>query len=323
MYYFIVNEHGGSGKSASSSLWDEIKSALQAKGVRYKAFVPQYAGHATVLARQISEEADDDIRIVIVGGDGTINEVINGILSFERVKLGLIPSGSGNDFARGLGIPRHNAEKALDMILESESGTPVDLGFVKTGEKQRLFAISAGFGLDAIVCTQSNTSKIKTALNKIKMGNMSYALLTVINLFKMKTRNVKISFDGGALESFDKLIFAAAMNLKAEGGGVPMSPNAKVNDGKLSFCLAAGVPKVKTFFLFPMLLAGKHARFKGFTLRDCKTADIYSQTPEILHTDGEHAATDSKIHIECLEKKLRVLLRLPTKKRKIKSCAKK
>lgn len=306
MYYFIVNEHGGSGKAANC--WDTVESILKQKKIAYEVFVPQEQGHATFIARQISEKEDNDIRLVVVGGDGTVNEVLNGISSFERVKFGLIPTGSGNDFSRGLNIPRHNPAKALDMILNSPGNKSIDLGVVEADGKRRLFGISSGFALDAIVGTSINTSKIKIVMNKLHMSKMSYGVLTVFTLFKMRTYQVRLSFDGEPLKEFSKMIFIATMNFPWEGGGVPMAPNAKGDDGLLSVCVAHGIPKWRTFLLFPFLIFAKHTNKKGFYIRNCRTLDIFSSIKSICHTDGELVGNVERIHYECLPSKLKVLV---------------
>lgn len=306
MYYFIVNEHGGSGKAAKC--WNIIKNALNKKNIDYKYYVPEAVSHATELAKRISEFEDDDIRLVVVGGDGTVNEVLNGISDFERVKFGFIPTGSGNDFGRGLRLPRHNPLKALNIILDSTGDKSIDLGMVENNGKRKYFAISSGFGLNALVGTSVNTSKIKIVMNKLHLSKMSYGLLTLKYLFTMKTQNVDLSFDGEPLIAFSDLIFIAVMNFKAEGGGVPMAPSASENDGLLSICVASGIPRWRTFFVFPFLVAGKHGNKKGFTLKNCKTLDVYSKTPSVCHTDGELFGNEVKLHYECLPSKLKVLI---------------
>lgn len=306
MYYFIVNEYGGSGQAVDT--WRRVQGILDGRGVKYRKFVPETKGYAAVLAEQISESEDDDIRLVVVGGDGTINEVLNGIRSFERVKFMVIPTGSGNDFSRGLGLPLKQPEKVLEMILKSSGTRTIDLGMVQSGGRQRVFGISSGFGLDAIVGTSLNSSKIKVVMNKLRLNSLSYALLTVKTLFSMSTSTFKISFDGGPLQEFDRTIFLAAMNFPREGGGVPMSPHARADDGKLSFTLAGRIPKWKCFLAFPFLLAGRQDKIKGFYMKDARSADVFSSMPTTSHTDGELFGNVSKIHYECLASKLKILL---------------
>ncbi|MCR4823687.1 MAG: diacylglycerol kinase family lipid kinase [Treponema sp.] len=308
MYHFIVNIHGGSGKAFLK--WNKIRELLKAKKVEFKTHVPQRVGHAMQLAKDISELDEADIKIIVVGGDGTINEVLNGITDFSKVKLGLIPTGSGNDFTRGLKLPRHNFKKALDIILNSKADKKIDLGrsTVLSSNDSRIFGISSGFGLDAIVGTGINEAKIKKILNWLHLGKLSYAFLTIQTLFTMKTYSVSVKFDDEQPINFDKLIFLAAMNFKAEGGGVPMAPKAKGDDGLLSVCIAAGVPKILTFFKFPLLCLGLHGKSKGFYLRNCRSLEIKSTSKSILHTDGELVGSVDWVKFEILPQKLTMLV---------------
>lgn len=308
MYHFIVNVHGGSGKAFLK--WNKIRALLRAGKIEFKVHVPQRVGHAAQIARDISSLPDDEIKIVVVGGDGTINEVLNGITDFSRVKLGLIPTGSGNDFTRGMKLPRHNQKKALDIILNSKGDKKIDLGrstVLSTGDS-RIFGISSGFGLDAIVGTGINESKIKKILNWIHLGKLSYAFLTIQTLFTMRTYSVSLKFDDEDPLFFNKLIFLAAMNFKAEGGGVPMAPKARGDDGELSVCMAAGVPKILTFLLFPLLCMGLHSHSKGFYLRNCRSLVLESDSKSILHTDGELVGNVDKVKFEVLPQKLTMLV---------------
>ena len=113
MYYFIVNERGGSGKALKT--WKKVRKALDEKNVTYDVLTTSLETTATILARNVSS-LDGEINLVVVGGDGTVNEVLNGIGDFEKVRLGVIPTGSGNDFARGLGLPLPPLPRSFSLI---------------------------------------------------------------------------------------------------------------------------------------------------------------------------------------------------------------
>ena len=185
MLCFIVNEHSRSGKGAK--IWKEAEAVLKKKNIAYESYVTQYEGHAFSLAHDICECGADDIQLVVVGGDGTANEVINGMTHFEKVRFGVIPTGSGNDLARGLGITGTPTE-VIGHILNCREDYVMDLGQVSWNgcEKPRLFAISAGAGLDALVCKKALKSKVKDALNKLHLGKLTYLFLTVQSLFTMQ-----------------------------------------------------------------------------------------------------------------------------------------
>ncbi len=309
MYYFIVNLHGRSGKA--KKIWDTVEATLKENEIAYKASNTEDGNSATSLARRICELESGTVNLVVVGGDGTVNEVINGIREedFPRIRFGVIPTGSGNDFARGLDIPRHNPRKALMRILNATGGKKLDLGLTRTpNNPRRLFAISSGIGFDAIVGVRAGNSKLKKVLNALHLGKFVYLIYTVSTLLTMPSGYYKVTFDDGEILEFNKLIFMACMNLTAEGGGVPMNPLARSDDGKLSICLAYNISNLKAFLMFPFLVLGKHGNKKGFLLKDCTAVDIYGKKPTTVHTDGEDGGEVSTAHFECLKGKLTMLV---------------
>ena len=311
MLYVIVNQTSRTGRGAQ--VWEKVQEVLKEKNVQYEAFVTEYEEHACALAREISAKEDPDICIVVVGGDGTMNEVINGILDFDRVRFGMIPAGSGNDFGRGLGIQRNTLEN-VNRILEgvnkgSSYYKEVDLGKVSwdEGAHSRLFGISCGVGMDAIVCKKALHSKLKSFLNKLHLGKLTYVLLTIQTLFSMDTGDLEVWFDNEK-QSFHKLIFMAAMNLSAEGGGVPMAPNATPYDGMLSISSASGIPKWRTFFCLPVLVAAKHEKIKGFHVKNSAVTKVHISKPFVLHADGEYCGDVTDAEFLCEAKKLHMIL---------------
>ena len=317
MFYFIVNNAGGSGNARKT--WRTVVQLMKKKGIGYKAFNTEYPGHATDLAKKISDLQDSDKRVIVVGGDGTINEVLNGIKDFDRIKLGVIPTGSGNDFARGLDIPKDTKE-ALEIILSSIGEKRIDIGRVRADNgSDRLFAISSGIGLDAIVCKKVDASVRKKLLNKLHLGSLSYVLMTIQTLFVMKEYNVHVRVHKenkpevpDIIENYSvdycDLIFLSGMNCRAEGGGVPMAPDAKVDDGLLSICVANGIPKWRAFFMLAILMKGKHKGHKGISLYNAEKLDFSADEPMVLHADGEYLGDVRKITMECLHNKLKMLI---------------
>lgn len=309
MLYFIVNETSRSGKTRQ--IWKDIQQSLIKADVSYKYMITQGRDHATKLASEISQRPEDNICIVVIGGDGTMNEVINGIADFDKVRFGIIPTGSGNDFGGGLDLPK-SPEENLQRIISSykageDSYRAVDIGLVRWGQNQKkLFGISSGIGLDAIVCKKALSSKLKNVLNKLGLGSLTYVLLTIITLFSMKTADFEISYDNNK-STLKKTIFAAAMNLRAEGGGVPMAPDATPYDGKLSISSASGIPKWITFLCLPFLVAGKHTHIKGFNLVSCREASIHSSQKMTLHADGEYVADVTDLTFGIYPQKLRLM----------------
>ena len=169
MIHFIVNEHSRSGKGVR--VWRQIEALLKKEEEPYRIWRTEYVGHATKLAKEISNLDEKEIKLVVVGGDGTINEVVNGIADFGKIRFGIIPTGSGNDCARGLGISG-KPEELLLRILESNGTQSIDLGKVSWKENDRInsrvFMISSGVGMDALVCKKAMTSRIKKVLKFVR-----------------------------------------------------------------------------------------------------------------------------------------------------------
>ena len=299
MYHFIVNLNSRTGKARK--IWEELREELDRREVMYALHETQYAGHAIEISRKLVKHAANPIKVIVLGGDGTFNEVINGARDHEKLELGYIPTGSGNDLARGLGLPASPLEN-LNRILESKEYMRMDLGCLSwdDGESKKYFAVSTGVGVDADVCRRVLHSNLKKILNKIGLGKLTYAILTVQTLFEMPPMNAHIIADGVDYGILDRVTFIAIMNHKCEGGGVPMSPVADAADGKLSMCCIHGLKKVPALFTFPTLLSGKHMTNKAFLGPDFKEADIVLKTPNLWHTDGEICSYNTVMHIECL-----------------------
>lgn len=298
-YSFIVNSKARTGKGIH--IWNRLENILKEKNVSYDVYLTEYAGHAKILAQELTSGQNESV-IVIVGGDGTVNEVLNGISDFSKVKFGYLPIGSANDLALGLGIKNIPVEDLLIQMLEGKfSSFQMDLGRATDSMgHQTYFAISSGIGIDAEVCKAALTSKLKKFLNAIKLGGLTYKLLTLHKLFTMPHVNCKITLDDKDAISIRQGIFAVGMNQPVEGGGVPMAPDAVCTDGKLTLCCVYGYSKLGAFVALPALLAGKQTGKKGFWIENFKKAEIELESEMVLHADGEYCGEHKHVTLECL-----------------------
>jgi len=195
----IVNNGAGTGRA--HRVWNETQCLLRGYKIKYEAHMTRYEGHAAKLAEQISRvKGEEPVYLLVVGGDGTINEVLNGITDFDKVRFGVIPTGSGNDFGRNLKLPKTPKESLREIcacIRKDQRGEAlyrIDLGQVSWEgcEKPRIFGISSGLGLDALVCKKALHSRLKQVLNRFHLGKLTYLALTVQSLFTMETANAKL-----------------------------------------------------------------------------------------------------------------------------------
>lgn len=306
--FFIVNERSSSGNA--KKLWKKIKTRLDDENVEYQFFISERKGHSIEIARKLTLELSEKVILAVIGGDGTVNEAINGVQDFENVVLAPIKAGSGNDFCRNV-YENNGIDARLDSILNFDGNfKSIDIGeidFEIDGEsKKRLFAVSSGFGIDAEICKRVNESRLKAVLNKIKLGSLAFLIVTIKSVVKMKTFKISAKTDSGEF-SVDNAVFQAVMNLQSEGGGVYMRPDANAGDGILSSLSFAFKNVKNTFENLPKLLKRRHLENSDFLLNDFQSAEISLDTKVVFHCDGEFIGNLDKASYKCRKLMLKVV----------------
>lgn len=305
MYTFIVNPASRSGRA--SRIWTKIETILKEQNILYKVYFTSFAGHGTAIAQNLTENFSSRLTLIVVGGDGTVNEVLNGLNHLDQIVLGYIPTGSGNDFAKGLKLPS-DPQKALELILSPNGYRTVDIGVLHYADdsimKTRRFAVSTGIGFDAAICHQALISKLKVLLNRIHLGKLSYAGISLHELALHTPQQCRLSFANGTEVTFKKLHFAAVMNQPFEGGGFQFCPNAQNDDQLLDLCVIHDVSKVKLLFLMAIGLFGWHTHCKGVHTFRCRQVQIRTAAPMPVHADGESAFLQKELFVTCEKQKL-------------------
>ena len=291
------------------SIWKRAEAILKEREVSYEARFTEYTGHAKKLAEQIAN-LSRPCTLGVLGGDGTLNEVINGLAEtdFSHITLGYLPTGSGNDFARALNLSC-DVEKCMDAILSPSQCTAVDIGLAHTQESSRYFLVSSGIGYDADICRKVMVSPLKKAMNKIHLGKLTYVLIALKLLILYKACPVSVRMDKKETASLSKFFFITGMNMPYEGGGVKFCPKADFQDNLLDICMIGNLSKLKILALFPTAFAGKHGRFQGVTLTSCKRIDISSKSPLPIHCDGESLGVADHLTLQSTGKQINVILK--------------
>ncbi len=307
MYHFIINPKSSSGRGIRH--WWKVKNELDKQQISYTAVFTKYMGHAIELTRQICSENEGIKNIVVLGGDGTVNEVINGISDFKEVLLGYVPSGSSNDFARSLKIPKDPLQ-ALFNILKPVKFKYLDYGIVNfyDGTPPRKFVCNSGIGYDANVCNEVQSSPLKKRLNRIGAGKFVYFVIAFKQLITLKPVDATITVDGNKKGTYKKVLLVSSMIHKYAGGGLVMAPNANPCDGKLSVCLVHGLSKAKALLLLPTIISGKHVNFKGVDTFDCIEIEVKIDRDTSVHTEGEVPSVCSHIKVNCVKEQIRMIL---------------
>ncbi len=304
MLHIIVNPTSNSGNGAK--ILKKAEKTLQQEGVSCKLHKTSPDISATEIAKQITcDEAEHTI--AVIGGDGTLNEVINGIRDYSKVTLGFIPSGTGGDFARDLGLS-NNPVAALDSILHPSEFKMMDIGHLENKELSKNFAVSCGIGFDASVALATSRSTLKNYLSKIKLASLSYVLIAIQKILRAKKNGCTMILDDTKEIHYDNFFFVSPMIHRFEGGGFMFCPDAECDDGLLDICVAGDIRKFRVFYIIPAAYMGRHTRFKGIDLYRAKKIRIISDKPLEIHTDGEYAGFQDEMTVSLCSKKIRVIV---------------
>lgn len=305
MLNFIINPTSSSGNA--EKIWQKVSKILAKKMITYNAHLTKGPGSATDFARQICA-GEETPTIVVIGGDGTVNEVLSGISDFSKVIFGYIPAGSANDLARDLKL-NSDTDDALSAVLEPKEYIMLDVGNVKAGEDERNFAVSCGIGYDASICHEALNSTIKDTLNRFHLGSLTYVVIALKQLIKAPRLSCTITLDDGNSFKFTKFLFACVMNTRFEGGGIMFCPNAKYDDGILDVCCAHNIMKPKVLRILPTAYKGEHIRFKGIEQYRAKKVVVTSSSPACVHADGESVGIHSEMVVTLNKGQLKMIYR--------------
>lgn len=229
----LLNPHAGVGRGARDR--KKIEALLNAKNISYQIVVSEYPKHAMLLIQEKIGQGYQNI--IIAGGDGTLNEVVNGVYTQEfllpdKITIGMLPVGTGNDWIKTFGIPL-NYKKALDIILERKI-IQQDIGrIIKQNKKEvdvRYFANMAGFGFDALVAKKANKLK-----DKGRSGLLVYLYSLITSYVQYKTIKMHIKVDDG---DFNAEVFSCSIGIGIyNGGGMMQAPGAIPNNGEFQVTL--------------------------------------------------------------------------------------
>ncbi|MBF8281896.1 MAG: DAGKc protein [Anaerolineales bacterium] len=266
-------DRGRSGQQASDlrAMVDEMGGA-DWQGTEYPA-------HATEIAAQAALQGYQTI--VALGGDGTVHEIVNGLMKIEaahRPRLGIVPMGSGNDFAGGAGI-QMNQQEAMRRVF---TGTPkpVDVARIQDGTgRTEYFDNTLGIGFDAAI-------NIRSRSIQSLQGFMMYLTATLLTIARdFAAPHMKVTYDGGTLD--EPLMMITVGNGPREGGGFLTTPESKMDDGLLDFVYIRPVSKVRMLQLVPKVMNGTHVKEKEVKIAQTTKLVVDADRALPIHADGE------------------------------------
>lgn len=279
---FIVNPIAGKGRTREAI--PLIERFCKSRNIQYKIHETACAGDATSIVRRESQKGYSGV--VSVGGDGTLLEVANGLIG-SSLPVGIIPLGSGNDFARAINVPSgfDHIEDALKIIAE-HSASEVDL--VSYNGSVYLNIASIGFDADII----RDLHKVRRFIK----GSATYPVSVFLKFLTYKPKNVTLIIDGAKIKT--RSFLTAICNGICYGGGMKVNPNGSVIDGFLDIIHIHPVPRYKIPLLLLKFMRGEHLNFPFVTTYRCKEIEILSEEPLAVNVDGEcKTTTPVKFHM--------------------------
>jgi diacylglycerol kinase (ATP) len=272
-----------------------IRTKFESLGIQIEFKPTTHPGHGSDLVAYTDLSGFDGL--IAAGGDGTLFEVLNGLYRHPksaRIPLGLLPIGTGNAFARDLGLKPAAWSDAIDL-LQRQRTREVDVGYVKSADKSFYFLniVGMGFTVDAG----------KTAQKLKFFGNTAYTMATLWQVLKLKSYPLVADLDGRELRSDN--IFITISNTRFTGTHFLIAPDASIDDGLLDVTILENLPRHRLLRLFPTIYDGRHVQYKEISTHKVAKINIHSPTAMLLGPDGELTGR-SPAEITCLHKDLTI-----------------
>ena len=269
MYNIIVNPWSGEGKK--KKLHARAIAHFQKLGQEVRVVASERPGQIKEIAHSLTREGKGDV--VVSGGDGTLYDALNGFTNFDKCALGLIPAGTGNDFAAAANIPSE-PEAAVELIVK---GAPRYTEFMQLPRGVRGLNV-AGTGIDVEILRRCRASKWLR-------GKLQYLISLIISLIKFKNYDLAVRVNGREVRY--KTLIACVGNGFRFGGGIRMCPQAVLGDNLLDFVAVDNVKKSRILPAFIKLMQGRILEEKFSRFERCDHIEIFSERPLTVQVDGE------------------------------------
>ncbi|WP_394218047.1 diacylglycerol/lipid kinase family protein [Halobacillus trueperi] len=288
MYIMIVNPVAGNGKAMS--LFRRIQNEPLYKKENCRSFLTEEPGHAERLALQVIQIHHETLKgIIVLGGDGTLHEVVNGIRNYSETPVCFIPAGSGNDFARGISLKKRGL-KLFRSYVRSPKKPKVFLAKYSLNNRQkhgrRTFINSIGFGLDGVVVATANQKKYRSWTRRLHITKLTYPLALLRSISKAKPVHFELFLDGKQM-NIHQAMMVTITNHPYYGGGMKIAPKAKINSKEMSVLVIKPISKKKLLAMFISVFLGLHTKMKEVEEWNASSVHISSEQPLPFQVDGQ------------------------------------
>lgn len=306
MYQFIVNPSAGAGRGYR--IWKRLERQFENDSQEYRVFFTEKQGDAAEIARCLTQDKDEAKVIIIVGGEGTCNEVLNGITFRGLLTLGYIPAGFRNGLSKGF-QSFWQVSRQSKRILHPKYYRLLDYGVITIGEEEivtRRFAGRCGIGLDAAVCHNLLCCPAKNRMTHFGLMKFLNLGLGLKQLFLAKPAKGYILLDGMQKVEFNHIYFITFVLLQDEHK--KKNDGVTENDGgRMRVYVGCSSKKRKMVPILVDAIMGIRKKERGVRIFECSEASVHLSRPLAVHVDGESCMCQRDIEIRCIPKRIRMI----------------
>lgn len=302
--FFIVNPVSSGKKTLKE--WPVYEKQLKEKGFKFDWIFTEYPEHATIITREVVKSGYD--LIVSVGGDGTMNEIVNGffengnIINAE-VKLAVFARGTGCDFIRSFAIKR--GFENFVKVLEKNEVQKLDVGKVNFLHASGQIVTKYFLNISDVGLGGETTRRVNKTKKHLK-GFLAFLIGAMLTILRYRNKTIKLEIDGEIVKN-EKINSVIVANAKYFGGGMYISPNSEVNDGLLDIIVIGDFKTLELIRDFHLIYNGKHLGHQKICHYKAKKVKITSETVALLEFDGEQQGT-TPAEFEIIRQAVKVLI---------------
>lgn len=307
MYQFIVNPSAGTGRGYR--IWQKLEKQLENDSQEYRVFFTEQQGDAAEIAKNLTADKNEAKIIIVVGGEGTYNEVLNGLSFKGMLTLGYIPAGFRNALSKGF-QSYWQVERQIRRILHPKYYSMMDYGVITSGSTEifnRRFAGRCGIGLDAAICHNMLNSRVRNQMSRIHMMHVLNFVIGLKQLIFAKPTKGYLLLDGSSKVEFNHIYFISFL-IRRENGKKKRAPEfSETDDGTLTVYVASTSGKRKMIPILLDVIMGVRRKERGVRVFRCTEASVHLNRPMAVHVDGESCQHQQDIEVRCIPKRVRMI----------------
>lgn len=307
MYQFIVNPSAGAGRGYR--IWKRLERQLENDSQEYRVFFTEHQGEAAEIAKVLTADKDEAKILFVVGGEGTYNEVLNGISFRGMLTLGYVPAGFRNAVSQRF-QSYIKVNRQIKRVLKPKYYRMMNYGVITSGGDEifnRRFAGRCGIGLDAAICHNLLCSSFKTQMSRVRMDRVHHFAIGLRQLALAKPVKGYIVFDNVKRVELDHIYFITFHVCEGEKKKKKSSSQAENEDGKMRVYVANSSRKSKMIPILFDIVMGVRRKERGIRVFECSEASVHLNRPLAVHVDGESCMCQKDIEIRCIPKRIRMI----------------